>query len=245
MPTAQERAAHKLTHTPYKAWCEKCVEGKAREDPHRRRKPAEDPVVPLITMDYQFYSRDGKEVDEEASLATVLNLTDRATAWSLSIPVAHKAHRHAAYAAGLVEQFVDRLGYDKFVLQANQENAIASVARAVHRRLGAARVRLRDAPRGSHQSQGSVEGRNAHLGGEVRTWLSQLKERTTSNLFPWLVHVAWLQARSGTKSTDGVTRPLAGSAARPGCGTLRPTRGVSPSDCGMFRGRRSISNPYL
>ena len=122
-PTAQERAAQG-------------VEGKAREDPHRRREPAEDPVVPLITMDYQFYSRDGKEVDEEASLATVLNLTDRATAWTLSIPVAHKGHRHAAYAAGLVEQFVDRLGYDKFVLQADQENAIASVARAVHRRLG-------------------------------------------------------------------------------------------------------------
>ena len=95
-PTAQERAAQG-------------VEGKAREDPHRRREPAEDPVVPLITMDYQFYSRDGKEADEEASLATVLNLTDRATAWTLSIPVAHKGHRHAAYAAGLVEQFVDRL----------------------------------------------------------------------------------------------------------------------------------------
>ena len=85
------------------------MEGKAREDPRRRREPAEDPVVPLITMDYQFYSRNGKEVDEEASLATVLNLTDRATAWTLSIPVAHKGHRHAAYAAGLVEQFVDRL----------------------------------------------------------------------------------------------------------------------------------------
>ena len=92
-PTAQERAAHELTHTPYKAWCEKCVEGKAREDPRRRRVPAEDPVVPLITMDYQFYSRDGKEVDEDA---TVLNLTDRATAWTPSIPVAHKGHRHAA-----------------------------------------------------------------------------------------------------------------------------------------------------
>ena len=91
---------HELTHTPYKAWCEKCVEGKAREDPRRRREPAEDPVVPLITMDYQFYSRDGKEVDEEASLATVLNLTDRATAWTLSIPVAHKGHRHAATLRG-------------------------------------------------------------------------------------------------------------------------------------------------
>ena len=31
-PTAQE-----LTHTPYKAWCERCVDGKGREDPHRRR----------------------------------------------------------------------------------------------------------------------------------------------------------------------------------------------------------------
>ncbi|CAE7197770.1 unnamed protein product [Symbiodinium sp. CCMP2592] len=195
-PTAQERAEHELTHTPYQAWCEKCVEGKAREDPHRRREPSDDPVTPLVTMDYQFYSRDGKEVEEEASLATVLNLTDRATGWTLSIPVAHKGHRHAAYAAGLVEQFVDRLGYDKFTLQADQENAIASVARAVHRRLGAAR-----------------DPRNAHLAGEVRTWLSQpradypaLEWDTSSNLFPWLVrHVAWLQARFGTKSTDGVT----------------------------------------
>ncbi|CAE7837865.1 unnamed protein product [Symbiodinium sp. CCMP2592] len=150
-PTAQERAEHELTHTPYQAWCEKCVEGKAREDPHRRREPSDDP--------------------EEASLATVLNLTDRATGWTLSVPVAHKGHRHAAYAAGLVEQFVDRLGYDKFTLQADQENAI------------------------------------------VRTWLSQLRADypalewdTSSNLFPWLVrHVAWLQARFGTKSTDGVT----------------------------------------
>ncbi|CAE7394224.1 RE2 [Symbiodinium sp. CCMP2592] len=108
------------------------AEGKAREDPHRRREPSDDPVTPLVTMDYQFYSRDGKEVEEEASLATVLNLTDRATGWTLSVPVAHKGHRHAAYAAGLVEQFVDRLG-----------------------------------------------------------------------------HVAWLQARFGTKSTDGVTHRAA------------------------------------
>ncbi|CAE7208532.1 unnamed protein product [Symbiodinium sp. CCMP2592] len=121
----RERAEHELTHTPYQAWCE----------------PSDDPVTPLVTMDYQFYSRDGKEVEEEASLATVLNLTDRATGWTLSVPVAHKGRRHAAYVVGLVEQLVDCLGYDKFTLQADQENAIASVARAVHRRLGAARVR--------------------------------------------------------------------------------------------------------
>ena len=58
-----------------------------------------------------------------------------------------------------------------------------------------------------------MEGRNAHLGGEARTWLSQLRADypaldwdASSNLFPWLVrHVAWLQACYGTKSTDGVT----------------------------------------
>ncbi|CAE7412283.1 unnamed protein product, partial [Symbiodinium sp. CCMP2592] len=184
-PTAQERAEHELTHTPYQAWCEKCVEGKAREDPHRRREPADDPVMPLVTMDYQFYSRDGKEVEEEASLATVLNLTDRATSWTLSIPVAHKGHRHAAYAAGLVEQFVDRLGYDKPLWP------VRSTA--------------------GWELLGCVFG--TPLAGEVRTWLSQLRADypalewdTSSNLFPWLVrHVAWLQARFGTKSTDGVT----------------------------------------
>ncbi|CAE7295435.1 unnamed protein product [Symbiodinium sp. CCMP2592] len=45
------------------------VRGGAREDPHRRREPADDPVTPLVTMDYQFYSRDGKEVEEEAHVA--------------------------------------------------------------------------------------------------------------------------------------------------------------------------------
>ncbi|CAE7248031.1 unnamed protein product [Symbiodinium sp. CCMP2592] len=128
-----------------------CTREEVLVENHREKGKGNKGQVAQVADD-AFYSRDGKEVEEEASLATVLNLTERATGWTLSVPVAHKGHRHAAYAAGLVEQFVDRLGYDKFTLQADQENAIASVARAVHRR-----------------------------------------------------HVAWLQARFGTKSTDGVT----------------------------------------
>ena len=35
-PTAEEAERHALTHVPYRDWCEACVRGKARENPHRR-----------------------------------------------------------------------------------------------------------------------------------------------------------------------------------------------------------------
>ena len=33
----EEREAHELTHTPYRAWCRHCVKARGRNTPHRTR----------------------------------------------------------------------------------------------------------------------------------------------------------------------------------------------------------------
>ena len=37
-PTEAERLAHNRTHNPYADWCESCVRGRGRDDPHRARQ---------------------------------------------------------------------------------------------------------------------------------------------------------------------------------------------------------------
>ena len=66
---------------------------------------------------------------------------------------------------------------------------------------------------GRHEVQSTGKRQPSSFHAAKHTGLSQLRADypaldwdASSNLFPWLVrHVAWLQARYGTKSTDGVT----------------------------------------
>ena len=51
-PTAEEAERHALTHVPYRDWCEACVRGKARENPHRRIR--NDTDMDEVEMDYLF-----------------------------------------------------------------------------------------------------------------------------------------------------------------------------------------------
>ncbi len=52
-PSAEDIAAHNLTHLPYRNWCPVCVAAKAREDAHPRSSgQGEDGGVPIISMDY-------------------------------------------------------------------------------------------------------------------------------------------------------------------------------------------------
>ena len=37
-PTETERLAHNRTHIPFADWCESCVRGRGRDDPHRARQ---------------------------------------------------------------------------------------------------------------------------------------------------------------------------------------------------------------
>ena len=195
-PTAAERSAHQLTHLPFQQWCELCVAGKAKEDHHRRRVVADEVQserLPIIQMDYMFLGRHGEDVEAESALMTILVAVDLETALEN------------------LELFLNKLGYDKCILQHDAEHAVGAVARALQRHVGARRLQVRSAPVRSHQSQGAVESANAFLAGQIRTLWADLRERypalePSHNSVPWLVrHASWLVARFHVRQRDEMT----------------------------------------
>jgi hypothetical protein len=62
-PSSAERAAHDLTHIPFRSWCRHCVRGKAVEDPHRKNTDDDhDGKVPVVSMDYFWLGCEGSEI---------------------------------------------------------------------------------------------------------------------------------------------------------------------------------------
>lgn len=65
MPTKVEQEEHAWTHCPYRSWCKRCVQARARSSPHRAgdgaRKGAEEGVgsakAPRVAMGYSFMSK--------------------------------------------------------------------------------------------------------------------------------------------------------------------------------------------
>ena len=51
-PTRSEYNEHCITHNPYRPWCKHCVEGRAQEFPHHRRRERNPNRVPLVAFDY-------------------------------------------------------------------------------------------------------------------------------------------------------------------------------------------------
>ena len=51
-PTEAERLAHNRTHIPFADWCESCVRGRGRDDPHRARQDhVEGKPIPVAQCD--------------------------------------------------------------------------------------------------------------------------------------------------------------------------------------------------
>ena len=49
----QEREAHNVTHMPFRSWCPHCVNGKAKDRPHKKQDQSEK-MVPDIVFDNGF-----------------------------------------------------------------------------------------------------------------------------------------------------------------------------------------------
>lgn len=77
-PSPREVEDHELTHCPYRAWCEHCVKGQAKDDAHSAitGEMAESSVVRVI-IDYCFFQEGltGKATDHEVSTTAKSSLT--------------------------------------------------------------------------------------------------------------------------------------------------------------------------
>ena len=65
-PSKLDRQIHKLTHCPYRSWCEHCVRGQAVGRQHKAI-PIEDSTseVPRVIIDYAFLHEDFSKDEED------------------------------------------------------------------------------------------------------------------------------------------------------------------------------------
>ena len=62
-PTEAERLAHNRTHIPFADWCESCVRGRGRDDPHRARQDhVEGNPIPVVQCDYFFFKAEKEDI---------------------------------------------------------------------------------------------------------------------------------------------------------------------------------------
>ncbi|CAL1170450.1 unnamed protein product, partial [Cladocopium goreaui] len=162
-PTDEARQLHELTHADFASWCQHCVAGKAPEDKHVRTNKHEDAQIPVIQIDYQFFSRDGELVEEESRSATVLTGVDTSSGFPVMIFARQKGVD--AYVLKAFMVWIKRVGYNKVLLQHDPEEPLRALLEQVQQKLGADKVQLRASPRYSHQSQGGVEGMNRMMAG--------------------------------------------------------------------------------
>ena len=66
MPSATVVAEHRITHSPYRDWCDECREAFGREAPHAHVEHR-DAWVPVVSTDYLFLSARGVFTRDEWS----------------------------------------------------------------------------------------------------------------------------------------------------------------------------------
>ena len=59
-PSKEERERHNINHCPYRSWCNVCVEGRGKEDPHYRNNNKDvNTGIPIIALDYKSAGKEG------------------------------------------------------------------------------------------------------------------------------------------------------------------------------------------
>ena len=77
-PSPKEVDEHELTHCPYRSWCDHCVRGQAKDDPHSTVSAEYgDSTVVRVAMDYCFFTEEAsaQETDHSDSVAAKTSMT--------------------------------------------------------------------------------------------------------------------------------------------------------------------------
>lgn len=211
---------HSLTHIPFRSWCECCVGGKATEDYHRARKDKESPgEIPRVDLDYCFMKAalanvpetldDLEPKNDQDRAQPVLVMIDQQTGCVFASTVLAKGSD--PFSIQMILEGLRFLGHGKIILQCDGEHAIKSLRESVRERWSHG-ASIRVTPKGSHQSNGTVERAILQVARQVRTLKMAFEANYPTinmvydhKLFPWLVrHSAWLLTRYTVKQ-DGKT----------------------------------------
>ena len=86
-PTQGEREQHNLSHYPFRSWCSFCVQGRAKDNPHRLSDAAEADAeafgLPHLQIDFFFLS---STTAEEKATAIALTCCQTGSAGASGVP---------------------------------------------------------------------------------------------------------------------------------------------------------------
>ena len=159
-PSDAERLAHELHHLPFRSWCQFCVKGRARDDPHKVQG-SEKSTVPVVSLDYCFLNRDD---EQDTATVLVMNLRPHGAAGAVQVPNKGASE----FAVDSVLHHLDLWAVTEVVLKTDQENSILAVVAEVKKRR-AHPTSVEMSPKGSHQSKGPAEQEVGRIEGLVRT----------------------------------------------------------------------------
>lgn len=194
-PSEAEQAAHELTHLPFQAWCELCVQARAKDAPHRS---LEEGGMPVLQLDYTFMSTS----DPADRLQPVLIGFVKPGGYGFANAVSVKGGRDSVVLANLQRYLLEAGLAGDIRVRTDQEPAAKQMAKllAVARR--PARTIVEESPVKSSSSMGAVERWAQTVGGLARTYVAAAARRwgrkalAAAPLFAWAMrHAAWVHNR--------------------------------------------------
>ena len=188
-PTANERASHEMTHTPFAEWCWACVAGRGRDTGHSKVK-ADGP--PVVELEYSFM-RTGAKGD---SLVTILLGMRKVLGYVFAAWVTSKGLEDRAAVSTLAQWLLEASLMGDTRLHSDGEASIRTVALEVAARRAPAQTSVEVTPRGSSSSFGAAERFAEMLAGLIRTFRRALEKlwgvtiAAVDPFFPFLAQFA-------------------------------------------------------
>ena len=185
-PSQREIDEHNLVHCPYRAWCEACVRGQAKDDCHMTIKGSDaESSVTIVCIEYCFLTekvkaREDEHVEEvKANISmTILVMVETMCRSIWAYVVEHKGSDE-----WVAEQIVDDLetvglANERIVIKADQEAVITDLQRNVAQLRKGYGSALEQSRVGDSNSNGRVERVIQDLKGLVRTLKAALEINT-------------------------------------------------------------------
>ena len=194
-PTRKEFEEHVVSHFPFWSWCEACVRGKAKANPHRKIDHT-DETTPVVTVDYCFMnSRTDDVVLDEKTHAPILVVRDRWTKHLFAHVLPYKGVTKGPYGSKVLLNDIKKLGYSKLIIRHDPEPALTSVVEAVKNGFEGTLI-IEKSPKGVKESKGEIERAVQTLEGQARTLRAAIESNygeklpDDSPVLTWLVEHA-------------------------------------------------------
>ncbi len=192
-PTIPSMAAvreHAPLHLPHRDWCDHCVRGRGRADPHGSSETDE----PLFTLDYLFM---GQKKDDRPLVG--LNVYEKKSKMMATTTLPKKGVEHP-YAEKWLAVQIENCGYAKALWRSDQEPAILAL-RKRSKALCQTQLIPEDSPVHDSKSNGAIEAANGVVEGLIRVHKDQLDmmyDKTFSSDHPI---ISWLIQHAGNLYT--------------------------------------------